>query len=402
MQYQNQTEDGSLISCVLTQVTPVSSQCKHASQLSQQLAAKQTPLATTAAATAHTALDCSIHSLICQTAPHLRFCNPMQAHAACGPRQDDSHAWLSQVHACLAITAHHSISGPTSIPRPSCTACHVLTHHSCGARCSCCIFGFWVSCKLGCEGLGHFGSHHHLGAQRVRRLPQHLGVVLPHHDAELLVVNGAVPVPVHRADDGLHLLGVRALTHLLQSHNDFLLGDEARVVLVKVLESLHHVLLAVELGQVHGGRQELLVVDAAVAVDVDLVHDGLHLGLVQLGALLAQPLAQLVHADSAAAVLVDRLKHGPQPGQLRPRQPARNHLECLLLQLVHLCELPHTSEHLRDERVSRHAVVAHPGVLQHLLRRQPLARVAREHLAHAVLGCVADAWPGVGLEVQGL
>ena len=53
--------------------------------------------------------------------------------------------------------------------------------------------------------------------------------------------------------------------------------DEAAVVLVEVLEGVVHDLLAVQLAQVDRGRDELLVVDQLVAVDVDQPDDLLNL-----------------------------------------------------------------------------------------------------------------------------
>jgi hypothetical protein len=88
------------------------------------------------------------------------------------------------------------------------------------------------------------------------------------------------------------------------TYNDFTGSDVAAVVLVKVLECLQQVLLAIQLAEVHGGRQELLIVDAAVAVDVNLVQNLLHLLLRQRGALLPQALTKLFHGDGAAVVNV--------------------------------------------------------------------------------------------------
>ena len=67
------------------------------------------------------------------------------------------------------------------------------------------------------------------------------------------------------------------------THVQLLRRDEAAVVLVKVLEGVMHDLLAVQLAQVDRGRDELLVVDQLVAVDVDQPDDLLNLNAKETG-----------------------------------------------------------------------------------------------------------------------
>jgi hypothetical protein len=64
------------------------------------------------------------------------------------------------------------------------------------------------------------------------------------------------------------------------------------------------------------------------------LHELLHFGLAELGALLGQPSPQLVHGDGAAVVGVHALEHLLQPSDLLLRQapgddlPGRDSLIC--------------------------------------------------------------------------
>ena len=77
-----------------------------------------------------------------------------------------------------------------------------------------------------------------------------------------------------------------------------------------------------------------------------------------------------------------------------------DHLEGLLLELVHVAKRPQPVEHLRDDHlVGCHPVDPHPRVLEQVGGRQARLGVPREHALDAVLGGVADLVPGVRLEV---
>jgi hypothetical protein len=180
-------------------------------------------------------------------------------------------------------------------------------------------------------------------------------------------------------------------------------GDVSAAVLVEVGECREQVLLALQLAHVHGGGDELVVVDAAALVHVGGVHQVPDLALPEvLGPVPLQPLLQLVEGDGAAAVRVHGLEHLLQPRQLLLRQALRDDPQRHLLQPVHGRELLQPRQHRRVQRPVRgHPVLADPRVAQHLVRAQPVRRRRPQHSADQVLGAVGDGRPRLRVEVDG-
>mmetsp|Transcript_457 Transcript_457/g.946 ORF Transcript_457/g.946 Transcript_457/m.946 type:complete len:235 (-) Transcript_457:1255-1959(-) len=211
------------------------------------------------------------------------------------------------------------------------------------------------------------------------------GSEVAHHGAELVVLDGAAVVLVHLLDDVLDALVRDA--KLLERLHELCVRDVPVLVNVKVLEGGLEVLLALQLAVVDGGRQELLVVNGAAAVHVGLGNQALHLLLGEAVALAAQSLGKLLHRDAAALVLVHVLEDLLHAADLIHGQAGGNDLERLLLEPVHGAEPLHAGQHLHLKLVvGRHAVLAHPVVLQDLLGGGAALGVTHKHAAHTVLG----------------
>mmetsp|Transcript_38605 Transcript_38605/g.109175 ORF Transcript_38605/g.109175 Transcript_38605/m.109175 type:complete len:298 (-) Transcript_38605:885-1778(-) len=225
-------------------------------------------------------------------------------------------------------------------------------------------------------------------------------VVATHHGAELVVVNLPVVVLVNIVQDLLDVLQ-RQVLHLLQGHLQLVLSDEAAVVLVKVLKGRLQVLLLVQLAQVDGGSQKLLVVNGAIAVNVGAGDEFAQLGLDHRLLLLPQRRAELLNRDCTAAVDIDSLEQLAQSGHLLNGHVLGNHLESLFLQLVQVGEFLDADCHRAVHgRVGGNTVLLHPLMLQDLVRSCAPAGVLNKHLLDTILCMLRNFRPGVRGEVQ--
>mmetsp|Transcript_25877 Transcript_25877/g.56375 ORF Transcript_25877/g.56375 Transcript_25877/m.56375 type:complete len:326 (-) Transcript_25877:128-1105(-) len=221
-----------------------------------------------------------------------------------------------------------------------------------------------------------------------------------HHGTELCIVDAAVAVLVHLADDVLHVSVIDV--HLAQRLHELVVRDAAVMVKVKVRKRRLEAVLPLQLGLVDGGSQELLVVNGACAARVSTRHQLLQLLIRQLQAFALQCASKLLDRDAARSINVNHPEHLAHVLDLIGWQAAGNDLECLLLEFVHGAEAPDAGQHLPlDLTLPRTAVLTQPLVLQDLGSSGTLVGVPRQHTPHAVLGLIRDAGPGLCLQVWG-
>ena len=129
-------------------------------------------------------------------------------------------------------------------------------------------------------------------------------------------------------------------------------GDGARLVLVEVVEDALDVALAHELEAPHRRGEELAVVDPAVAVRVEVVHDRVdargRVGHVPQA--VGERRAQLGERELARVARVDRLEDLLEPLELLAGEPARELLQRELLELGHAEVALHARADLRAGR----------------------------------------------------
>ena len=115
-----------------------------------------------------------------------------------------------------------------------------------------------------------------------------------HEPGKLLEVDSAVPVEVGLLDHGSHFLVRQGLAKVVHGEPELLLGDEAVAVAVKHAEGVGDVLLDFGVAPQHH-FDELVEVDGAVAVLVDVADHVLELLLRRLKAMVAHHPTQLAN-----------------------------------------------------------------------------------------------------------
>jgi hypothetical protein len=227
-----------------------------------------------------------------------------------------------------------------------------------------------------------------------------------HHDDELFEGDVAVTVFVDLLDDlvdGLGRHGVLAAE--VEDLLDLVSGDGARAVLVEHLEGGLELIVGSEGVLVHGGQNELRVVDEAGAVGVDGVEHDLDL-LVghDLAVVLEVALLDLVHGELAVSVLVEGLEHLSEVVLLTlGDELGSNESVSSLLQGLVRAELAHVGEHVRGESlVNGHgAKLNQPGVGESLLGGGSLGSLVGQKLGDEVLAVIRDRGPGLVVKVKG-
>mmetsp|Transcript_23126 Transcript_23126/g.39642 ORF Transcript_23126/g.39642 Transcript_23126/m.39642 type:complete len:297 (-) Transcript_23126:525-1415(-) len=220
-----------------------------------------------------------------------------------------------------------------------------------------------------------------------------------YHLLKLFIFNDPIPVQVNATDGLLGVLHAAEDVHQVRGL------DVPPALLVEVLEGHADVLLADEHVAVHHRRQELLVVEALVPVQVDALHEAHDLRLHGLHALHAHGHAQLLERDHAVAVVVDGAEHLPQVPDLSLGELIGDDVQRVPLELVHAHELlqPVAHEGRDADRRAQGRVVVHllePGVRQRLLRRGPVLRALGQQLLDQVLGLLRDRVPLGAGEVE--
>mmetsp|Transcript_19699 Transcript_19699/g.60847 ORF Transcript_19699/g.60847 Transcript_19699/m.60847 type:complete len:242 (+) Transcript_19699:13-738(+) len=203
--------------------------------------------------------------------------------------------------------------------------------------------------------------------------------VSAHHLNELPETDLAVTVDVallqhlrnrvawHR---GLHVAVVQELHELL-------LANVAVVVAVKDLEGLPASLLFAVALPVQRGCQELGVVNAPAAVDVNLLHHPLQVIQLLAHAEFVEAILELVEGHGLVAVLIQQRKHVLQAPHIVVMKPLRDGVKGRLLQLTLATEGAHPLLALVQPEVHARGVGAlDPGVGQSLLGRATLLGLA--------------------------
>lgn len=129
--------------------------------------------------------------------------------------------------------------------------------------------------------------------------------IVGHHLLELVKVNVAVAVGIHRFDHVVAFL-LRALhSEAVQHMEELRRGDEAVLILVVKVEGLSELRGTAVLcvGAAEGG--ELAEVDEAVVVGVEVIHDALQLLLRNARSEAAEDVVQLAGGDLAVAVGIE-------------------------------------------------------------------------------------------------
>mmetsp|Transcript_13014 Transcript_13014/g.35714 ORF Transcript_13014/g.35714 Transcript_13014/m.35714 type:complete len:332 (-) Transcript_13014:1037-2032(-) len=221
------------------------------------------------------------------------------------------------------------------------------------------------------------------------------------HRAELLEINASVAVGVALSDQPVDLSsllfpGGRAANGPLQ----LLARDLAVAVSVKDPEGRPAQVLLGANGLVHGGRDELGIVQLAGAVAVDRAHNVLHL-VWHRQALLHHALADLLTREHAVAVLVQRSEQLPGVLCLLVRQLLRHGCERDLLQRVEGHKvLQRGHEAARQEWRLRLVLPLEPGICERCLCRGPAGDIGREHVVDHCLGIGGDFVPIGGREFE--